>query len=197
MGAAPIPARTAYRPSSRLSTEAGEIRSPPCRSVRSSPTTAVGPRPTASACVCGLAQAVRFCLRAAARAAPASLPDPVLPAVHRMRRRADFTAAVRTGRRASSPTLVLHVLARTESSHPVRVGLIVGKGVGGSVVRHQVARRLRGVCASRLGEFTPGDLVVIRALPDSAMATSAQLAADFEQALQRLSRRAPRQVAAV
>jgi ribonuclease P protein component len=106
-----------------------------------------------------------------------------------MRRRADFTAAVRTGRRASSPSLVLHVAPR-DAADPARVGLIVSAGVGGSVIRHQVARRLRAVCAGRLGAFGPGDLVVIRALPGAARATSAQLAADLEQALTRLSARA-------
>jgi ribonuclease P protein component len=104
-----------------------------------------------------------------------------------MRRRADFTAAVRAGRRASSPSLVLHVVRRPDAHDPARVGLIVSKSVGGSVVRHQVARRIRAVCAVRMGDFRAGDLVVVRALPDAARATSAQLAADLEQALTRLS----------
>ena len=104
-----------------------------------------------------------------------------------MRRRADFTAAVRTGRRASSQSLVLHLVRRPDTTDPARVGLIVSKGVGGSVIRHQVARRIRAVCAGRLAEFSPGDLVVVRALPDAARATSAQLAGDLEQALHRLS----------
>jgi ribonuclease P protein component len=108
-----------------------------------------------------------------------------------MRRRADFTAAVRSGRRASSPSLVLHVVRRQETADPARVGLIVSKTVGGSVIRHQVARRIRAVCAGRIEDFTAGDLVVIRALPDAARATSAQLAADLEQALARLARRGP------
>ena len=59
----------------------------------------------------------------------------------------------------------------------------MSKGVGGSVVRHQVARRLRGVCADRMIGFRPGDLVVLRALPAAARATSQQLADDLEQAM--------------
>jgi len=104
-----------------------------------------------------------------------------------MRRRADFTAAVRAGRRASSPSLVLHVVRRPDAPDPAKVGLIVSKSVGGSVVRHQVARRIRAVCAGRLADFRTGDLVVVRALPDAARATSAQLAIDLEQALTRLA----------
>ena len=104
-----------------------------------------------------------------------------------MHRRTDFTAAVRTGRRAPSPTLVLHILPR-DGADPARVGLIVSKRVGGSVVRHQVARRLRAVCAERMAGFLPGDLVVLRALPDGARATSQQLAADLDHAMARLRR---------
>ena len=165
-----------------------------CRSVRSSPTTGVGPRPTVSGSACAPALVARSSPRGAARAALASQPDPVLPAAHRMHRRTDFTAAVRTGRRAPSPTLVLHVLPR-EGADPARVGLIVSKGVGGSVVRHQVARRLRGVCADRMVGFQPGDLVVLRALPAAARASSQQLADDLEHAMARL-RRDPLEAAA-
>lgn len=104
-----------------------------------------------------------------------------------MRRSTDFTAAVRSGRRAPGSTLVLHVLPRGEEN-PVKLGLIVSKGVGGSVVRHQVARRLRAVSAARLEAFSPGDLVVLRALPAAARATSEQLAADLENAMERLDR---------
>src|SRR5215203_5349255 len=130
----------------------------------------------------------------AGRSILSSQPEPVLPAAHRMHRRTDFTAAVRTGRRAPSPTLVLHLLPR-DGADPARVGLIVSKGVGGSVVRHQVARRLRGVCADRMAGFLPGDLVVLRALPDAARAPSQQLADDLEDAMARL-RRNPLQTAA-
>ena len=105
-----------------------------------------------------------------------------------MRRSTDFTAVVRAGRRAPSQTLVLHVLSRDDVD-PVRVGLIVSKGVGGSVVRHQVARRLRAVCADRLSNFGDGDLVVLRALPEAARATSQQLAVDLEHAIGRITRR--------
>ena len=106
-----------------------------------------------------------------------------------MRRSTDFTAVVRSGRRAPSPTLVVHMLSR-DDSEPARVGLIVSKGVGGSVIRHQVARRLRAVCAERLSDFRSGDLVVLRALPEAARASSEQLASDLEQAIGRLARRA-------
>jgi ribonuclease P protein component len=103
-----------------------------------------------------------------------------------MRRRADFTAAVRSGRRASSPSLVVHVTARPDVDEPARFGLVVSRSVGGSVVRHRVARQIRSACGSRLADFSAGDLVVVRALPAAAGARSSQLAADFDQAVGRL-----------
>ena len=51
------------------------------------------------------------------------------------------------------------------------MGLVVGKSVGGSVVRHRVARQLRAQMASRIGSLPAGSGVVIRALPESAGAT--------------------------
>ena len=103
-----------------------------------------------------------------------------------MRRSVDFTAAVRGGRRVARPTLVLHVRSRPASTEPTRVGLIVSKSVGNSVVRHRVARRLRAVCSDRLARWEPGDLVVIRALPRAATASFADLDRDVDRAASRL-----------
>lgn len=108
-----------------------------------------------------------------------------------MRRRADFTAAVRTGRRAATSSLVLHVARRPETAEPPRFGLIVSKAVGGSVVRHRVARQIRALCARQVGEFGPGDLVVVRALPGAAGVRSTRLEGDLELAIGRLSSSRP------
>jgi ribonuclease P protein component len=67
--------------------------------------------------------------------------------------------------------------------NPTRVGLVVSKAVGGSVVRHRVARRLRHVMRDRLELLPPGSQVVIRALPRSATAESALLGAELDRAL--------------
>jgi len=76
----------------------------------------------------------------------------VLPAQARLRRRPEFTAVVRSGRRAGRPTMVLHYLperpvARDGVVRSARVGLVVGRAVGNSVVRHRVSRRLRAAAA--------------------------------------------------
>ena len=110
----------------------------------------------------------------------------MLPAPHRMRRSAEFSLAVRRGRRAGSPRLAVHLLTRTDVDDPARVGLVVSKGVGIAVTRTRVKRRLRAVAAERLAQLPAGSLTVLRAAPASATATSAELAADLDRALVKL-----------
>jgi len=109
----------------------------------------------------------------------------VLAAEHRLRSSAEFTQVVRRGRRAGRPTLTAHLLV-TSSGEPARAGLVVSKAIGGSVVRHRVARRLRHLLRDRVPGFAPGTLLVVRAAPPAATATSAELGADLDGALARL-----------
>ncbi|PPK68099.1 ribonuclease P protein component [Actinokineospora auranticolor] len=67
-----------------------------------------------------------------------------------------------------------------------RVGFVVSKAVGNSVVRHRVARRLRHLVRDRIGTLPPGSALVVRALPRAAGATSAELGQDFDAAVRRL-----------
>jgi ribonuclease P protein component len=103
-----------------------------------------------------------------------------------MRRSDDFTSVVRSGARSRRGCLVVHLERDLHADAPPQVGLIIGKTVGGSVVRHGVARRLRGQLSTRLSALPDGAGVVVRALPDAAVATSARLGADFDAALERL-----------
>jgi ribonuclease P protein component len=82
------------------------------------------------------------------------------------------------------PTTDSQLLTRTGS--PVRVGFVVSKAVGNSVVRHRVSRRLRHVVARRLGTLAAGSSLVVRALPAAAQASSAELEIDFDAAVRRL-----------
>jgi ribonuclease P protein component len=118
-----------------------------------------------------------------------------------MRHRDDFTRAVRRGRRAGRPLLVVHLLAQgdgpvvtgspatptmpTTPTPPARVGLVVSRAVGGAVTRTRVKRRLRHLAAQRLDRLSPGSLLVVRANPGAATATSAELGADLDRALDR------------
>ncbi|MCW2613744.1 MAG: ribonuclease, partial [Frankiales bacterium] len=93
---------------------------------------------------------------------------------HRLHRSADFTDVVRRGRRASRPLLTVHVLlppavdpgtAALAEPGPARAGLVVGKAVGGSVVRSTVSRRLRHLLRDRVGALAAGTRLVVRAAP--------------------------------
>jgi ribonuclease P protein component len=79
----------------------------------------------------------------------------------------------------------VHLHPEVTSAAP-HVGLIVGKSVGGSVVRHQVSRRLRAELVYRLRRLPARGGVVVRALPGAGKATSTEFAADLDAALDRL-----------
>jgi ribonuclease P protein component len=126
----------------------------------------------------------------------------VLPAQARLRRRPEFTAVVRSGRRAGRPTMVLHYLSErperpgsgSASVAPAppttppgaRAGFVVGKAVGNSVVRHRVTRRLRAVVRQELHRLPSTADLVVRARPEAGTATSAVLHRDLVSGLDRL-----------
>jgi ribonuclease P protein component len=113
----------------------------------------------------------------------------VLPAQARLRRRPEFTAVVRSGRRAGRPTMVLHYLperpADAGGANP-RVGLVVGRAVGNSVVRHRVSRRLRAAAAQELHRLPSSADLVLRARPEAAAADFGTLRTDLARGLDRL-----------
>jgi len=121
----------------------------------------------------------------------------VLATAQRLRRRGEFAAAVRAGRRAARGALVVHLMI-PETEHlsepvgtPVRAGFVVPKAVGGAVVRNQVKRRLRHLVRERLAQFPPGTDVVVRALPSAAQRSYHGLSADLDAALAAAQRRKP------
>ena len=113
----------------------------------------------------------------------------MLPAAHRLLDSDAFRLTVRSGRRSGSGTLVVHLDLR-EPGQPVRVGFVVSKAVGNAVVRNRVKRRLRHLTREHLPALAglPGSAVlVVRALPASASATSAELDADLRRCLTRVT----------
>jgi ribonuclease P protein component len=124
----------------------------------------------------------------------------VLPTENRLRRREDFAAAVRRGRRAGRPLLVVHLRSNSNSADPheaggdaspARAGFVVSKAVGNAVVRNRVKRRLRHLVRDRMDELPPGSLVVVRALPGAGEADHDELVRDLDAALKRLLGRPP------
>lgn len=120
----------------------------------------------------------------------------MLPPAHRLRSSKEFGAVVRSGRRASRPLLTVHLVRAQRADQaegapiPARAGLVVSKAVGGSVVRHRTARRLRHLLAPHLvgptADVPAGTGLVVRAAPAAGTATSAALGADLDAALARL-----------
>lgn len=70
-----------------------------------------------------------------------------------------------------------------------KAGFVVSRAVGGSVTRHTVVRRLRALTLPRLQELPAGSRLVVRALPQAAAATSAELAVDLDAAISSARRR--------
>ena len=127
----------------------------------------------------------------------------MLPAGHRLRASADFSAAVRgangqagngragavgasRGVRVGSTLLVLHLNATdARSGLPARVGFVVSKALGGAVVRNRTKRRLRALMAARLDRLPAGTDVVVRANSVAAQADSRELGAELDGVLSR------------
>jgi ribonuclease P protein component len=115
----------------------------------------------------------------------------VLPAQHRLTRGDDLRRVSRAGRRFGSETLVVHLLvgeAAGSQKGPARVGFVVSRSVGGSVVRHRVQRRLRHLCRERLSGLPAGSQLVVRALPPAACASYQELGVDLDRCLERALR---------
>lgn len=105
-----------------------------------------------------------------------------------MRHRDEFALAVRRGRRAGRGALVLHLHIDEAKGPAQRVGFVVARSVGPAVVRNRVRRRLRHLMRDRLDAIPAGALLVVRAAPAAATATSTGLAADLDGALRSLAR---------
>jgi ribonuclease P protein component len=128
-----------------------------------------------------------------------------------MRRGDEFSRAVRSGFRTGRDTVVMHVVwgtpmmpvhpqsgdeavddAAPRRSDAARVGFIVSRAVGSSVVRSRVKRRLRHLMRDRVGRFPDRSLVVVRATPRAASAPSAVLASELDAMLDKVQRSAER-----
>ncbi len=111
----------------------------------------------------------------------------MLPAQFRMRTADDFARAVRSGGRVGRKSVVVHLAVLGEGVP--RIGFVVGRAVGKAVVRNRVRRRLRALVREYVTSLPAGSLLVVRALPQAATASQAELAADLDLVIQTLVRR--------
>lgn len=96
---------------------------------------------------------------------------------NRLRKASEFALATK-GKRVSGENFLLYVatpLDGERSGAPVKVGLIVGKNVGNSVMRHRVSRQIRHAIAPHLTKFSEGTLLLFRAHPGAAKSAAGNL----------------------
>jgi ribonuclease P protein component len=115
----------------------------------------------------------------------------VLPRHLRLTRPEDFRRTIRSGRKAVTDAVVVHglvdsglVAQERGGAQSPRIGVTVNKAVGGSVVRHRVARQIRHAVAERAEELPLGSTWVFRALP--AAAQGASVASDVHQGIDKI-----------
>ena len=108
----------------------------------------------------------------------------MLSAAHRLTDGESFRRAVRSGRRAGSATVVVHLDPESEATTP-RVGFVVSRAVGNSVTRNRVQRRLRHLAREHVSSLPGAAVLVVRALPAAAGASYAELGADLSRCLSR------------
>jgi ribonuclease P protein component len=115
---------------------------------------------------------VPFFPHAALKAVPRSrrnksLKTPVLPASNRLRSSKDFARTTKAGHRVTTPSLVLYLLTHNDFAEAPQFGLIVNKSIGGSVIRHRVARHIRHALRERISSFPNNTQIVVRVLKES------------------------------
>ena len=89
----------------------------------------------------------------------------MLPKNARLTTSADFARTTKSGTRVTSENFVGYLYISPVANHETsKCGLIVNKSVGGSVVRHTLARKLRHAVVPHMSKLPAGSLLVIRAL---------------------------------
>jgi len=111
--------------------------------------------------------------------------QPPAPRLGRLKRRAEFLRAAKTGRKAARESLVLQALARPDGE--TRLGFTATKKIGNAVARNRAKRRLRAAARIHLGAApTPGWDLVLIARDTTGTCPFAKLMADLDGALQKV-----------
>ena len=109
----------------------------------------------------------------------------MLSAAHRLTDAGSYRLATRSGQRAGSGTVVVHLTPGARPGPP-QVGLVVSRAVGNAVTRNLVKRRLRHLCREHVSVLPGSSLLVVRALPAAAGASYQELGADLSRCLERV-----------
>jgi ribonuclease P protein component len=105
----------------------------------------------------------------------------------RLSRSAEFDRVFREGRSHASRYLVLHAFPRPDAAEEEpRLGVSVGRKVGGAVERNRVKRLLREAFWASSAELPPGHDFVLVARPDAGELARDRGEAGMEEALREL-----------
>jgi ribonuclease P protein component len=108
----------------------------------------------------------------------------------RLSRSAEFDRVYRQGRSVANRYLVLYAFPRG-GEEPPRVGLSVGRKVGGAVERNQLKRLLREACTRQSDALPAGHDIVIVARPPARELGEAEGLGGVDAALAELVAKAP------
>ncbi len=107
------------------------------------------------------------------------------PRASRLLRHADFQRVYQQGRRHFAAHMTVFYLGRTQGG--ARVGLTVGRVLGGAVERNRIRRRLREAVRASLGQLDAAVDVVINPRRSALTADFAELRGEVAQAFKKAS----------
>ena len=116
----------------------------------------------------------------------------MLPVSARLTSPQDFARTTKSGLRVTTQHFVGYLYINPASTDQARAGLIIGKGVGGSVRRHRVSRQIRHAIAPTLSQFPQGSLIVIRGLKQDS---ATNVAVEINEITTRLINKAAKRMA--
>lgn len=130
-----------------------------------------------------------FSLPVAVKVAQSLASDRMLSAKYRMRSSDDFARTIQGGKRQHTSTVTVYASpcpSHIEAGLSSKVGFVVSKKVGNSVVRHRVVRQLRHAVKPLLLHIQVPTFLVVRARPNAATVSFSELSRDLTYAFEKL-----------